>query len=72
MTVTQIRPTTMPQPEPTDESDSLAALNAEIAAIEARQPNPQGWAKELEDARSKLIAKRAELVALTATTVLAA
>jgi hypothetical protein len=72
MTVIQIRPSTTPQPEPTDESKLLADLNAEIAAVEAKQNDPQGWAKELEDLRARLIAKRAELVALTATTVLAA
>lgn len=72
MTVTQIRLTTVSHPEPTPESLLLAKLNADIAAIEARQSNPQGWAKLLEDERSKLLAKRAELVALTATSALAA
>lgn len=72
MTVTVIRPTIHPRPEQTPESRALAALNAEIAAIEARQADPQGWGKELEDERARLMQKRAALVDLTATTMLAA
>ena len=73
MTVTQIRPTTTEQ---TPESMRLAELDRQIAAVEAKQADPQGWAKELEDERARLIETRAKLrariVALTARTALAA
>jgi hypothetical protein len=69
MTVTPIRYAVQTVLSP---AERLKELNADIAAIEARQGDPQGWGKLLADERSKLLAKRAELVALTATTVLAA
>jgi hypothetical protein len=77
VTVTDIRArTSHPQPEQTTESQLLAESDAQIRAVEAKQADPQGWAKELEDERARLIEARgrilAEMVALTATTVLAA
>jgi len=73
MTVTQLRPASTEQ---TPESKRLAALDRQIAAVEAKQADPQGWAKELGDERARLIDARgrlhAKMVALTATTVLAA
>lgn len=70
--------TTLPLPtvEQTSESRRLARINADLAAIEAKQSNPQGWAKLLEDQRAELLAERSELLKqgakLTMTTMLGA
>lgn len=60
----------------TPESLRLARINADLASIEAKQLNPHGWGRLLEDERSRLLSERAVLlagrVALTATTMLGA
>ena len=67
MTATTLpRPTTDPTP-----AERLAHLDAEIAAIDAKLQDPQGWRDALIANRDKLAAQR-ERVALVATTVLAA
>lgn len=72
MTVVDLPRTT----DPTAESERLARINADLAAIEAKQVDPHGWGSLLEDERSRLLSERAELlagrVALTATTMLGA
>jgi hypothetical protein len=62
--------------EQTPESRRLARITADLEAIDVRLHNPQGWAKLLEDERSRLLSERADLLRqgaeLTATSVLAA
>jgi hypothetical protein len=76
MTVTDIRTRQTTQSTETVESAELAEIDAQIAAVTAKLKNPQGWGKELDDERSRLLGLRTELlgaaVDLTATTVLAA
>jgi hypothetical protein len=76
MTVTDIRTRMPAQAEPTVESAELAEIDAQIAAVDLKLKDPQGWGKELDDERSRLLGLRTELLAaavdLTATTVLAA
>ncbi len=54
----------------------LARINTDLAAVEAKMDDPQGWASLLEDQRSVLLNRRAVLLAgrvdLTATTMLGA
>jgi hypothetical protein len=75
MTVTAIRPD-LSTAEPTAESVVLAELDAQIAAVDLKLADPQGWGNELNQERSRLLRRRTELldaaVDLTATTVLAA
>lgn len=60
----------------TPESQRLARINADLAAIDAKRNDPQGWAQLLEDERSRLLSERAGLLmagaGLTVTTVLGA
>lgn len=76
MTVTDLRPRTAARPEPTAESRKLADLDAEIAAVDRKLDDPQGWGKELTDARARLLGLRAALLStgaeLTVMTMLAA
>lgn len=76
MTITDIRTRQTATPKPTAESAALAALDAQIAAVTRKLQDPQGWGKELDDERSRLLGLRSRLldatVDLTATTVLAA
>lgn len=72
MTTTDIRTRQRPQAEPTAQSLRLAELDAEIAAVKAKLDDPHGWGKELRNEHDRLLGLRADLVALTATTVLAA
>ncbi len=75
MTIAPERPplTTTDQ---TVESAELARINADLAAVEAKMHDPQGWGRLLEDQRSVLLSRRAALLAdrvdLTATTMLGA
>jgi hypothetical protein len=66
------RKRTRTQSESTPESARLTELDAQITAVEAKLADPHGWGRELADERTRLLGLRAELVALTATSALAA
>ncbi|WP_045740800.1 hypothetical protein [Actinoplanes rectilineatus] len=60
MTVTDLPATTAG--EATPESERLARVVADLAAVEERMADPQGWGQLLEDERSRLMSQRAELL----------
>lgn len=57
--------------EPTPESQRLARLDADIAALKAKRKDPQGWEEQIEAELQRLSVQR-ELLRLAATTILAA